>query len=83
MTLYLSANYNDTAVKLNLKKLSDSFHMCPRSAFVLSSGTCHGFFAAWAHSHMVWKKTKKKPWSCMADNAFVPGTRIFFFLNNF
>lgn len=60
MTLYLSANYNDTAVKLNLKKLSDSFHMCPRSAFVLSSGTCHGFFAAWAHSHMVWKKPKKK-----------------------
>lgn len=51
MTLCLSANYNDTVVKLNLKKLSDIFHMCPRSAFVLSSGTCHGFFAA--HSHMV------------------------------
>lgn len=46
MTLYRSANYNDTVVKLNLKKLSDSFHMCPRSAIVLSSGTCHGFFAA-------------------------------------
>lgn len=24
--------YNNTVVKLNLKKLSDSFHMCPRSA---------------------------------------------------
>lgn len=52
------ANYNDIVVKLNLKKLSDSFYMCLRFVFVLFSGICYGFFVVWVYFYMVWKKKK-------------------------
>lgn len=77
MTLCLSANYNDTVVKLNLKKLR-CVQDLPLSYLVELAMA----FLQLEHTP-IWFERKKKPWSCMADNAFVPGTRNFFFLNNF